>query len=97
MLVNNGGRSQRSLFVDTDIDVFGSLMELNFLGTISITQHVLWHMIQHGDGIIATVSSVVGLVGAPLSTGYSASKHALQVRGSDADTQRNREKKFNSF
>ncbi|XP_026795108.2 dehydrogenase/reductase SDR family member 7 isoform X1 [Pangasianodon hypophthalmus] len=78
VLVNNGGRSQRSLFIDTDIDVFGSLMELNYLGTISVTQHVLRHMIHHGDGIIATVSSIVGLVGAPLSTGYSASKHALQ-------------------
>ncbi|KAF7710770.1 dehydrogenase/reductase SDR family member 7 [Silurus meridionalis] len=78
VLVNNGGRSQRSLFIDTDIDVYGGLMELNFLGSVSLTQHVLRHMICRGDGIIATVSSIVGLVGAPLSTGYSASKHALQ-------------------
>lgn len=78
VLVNNGGRSQRSLCVDTDIDVYGSLMELNYLGTVSVTQHVLRHMIHRGDGIIATVSSIVGLVGAPLSTGYAASKHALQ-------------------
>ncbi|TST98540.1 Dehydrogenase/reductase SDR family member 7 [Bagarius yarrelli] len=78
VLVNNGGRSQRSLFLDTHIDVFGGLMELNYLGTVSITQHVLQHMIHHGDGVIATVSSIVGLMGAPLSTGYAASKHALQ-------------------
>ncbi|XP_027023362.1 dehydrogenase/reductase SDR family member 7 [Tachysurus fulvidraco] len=78
VLVNNGGRSQRSLFVDTHVDVYSSLMELNYLGTVSITQHVLQHMIQRGDGIIATVSSIVGLVGAPLSTGYAASKHAIQ-------------------
>ncbi|XP_060781141.1 dehydrogenase/reductase SDR family member 7 [Neoarius graeffei] len=78
VLINNGGRSQRSLFLETDLDVYGSLMELNYLGTISVTQHVLRHMIHHGDGIIATVSSIVGLMGAPLSTGYSASKHALQ-------------------
>ncbi|KAF5890682.1 dehydrogenase/reductase SDR family member 7 [Clarias magur] len=78
VLVNNGGRSQRSLYVDTDIDVYGVLMELNYLGTVSITQHVLRHMIHHGDGIIATVSSIAGLVGVPVATGYSASKHALQ-------------------
>lgn len=78
VLVNNGGRSQRSLFLDTHIDVFGGLMELNYLGTVSITQHVLQHMIHRGDGVIATVSSIVGLIGAPLSTGYAASKHALQ-------------------
>lgn len=86
MLVNNGGRSQRSLFLDTDTDVYSSLMELNYLGTISVTQHVLRHMIRHGDGIIATVSSIVGLIGAPLSTGYSASKHALQVRDGETQT-----------
>lgn len=79
VLVNNGGRSQRSLFIDTEVEVYRDLMELNYLGTVSITQHVLHHMIQHSAGIIANVSSIVGLVGAPLSTGYAASKHALQV------------------
>uniref|UniRef100_A0A3B1KHA9 Dehydrogenase/reductase (SDR family) member 7 n=1 Tax=Astyanax mexicanus TaxID=7994 RepID=A0A3B1KHA9_ASTMX len=78
MLINNGGRSQRSLCVDTDVEVYQGLMELNFIGTVSITRQVLPHMIRHGNGIIATVSSIVGLAGAPLSTGYSASKHALQ-------------------
>lgn len=93
VLVNNGGRSQRSLYIDTDIDVYGGLMELNYLGTISITQHVLRHMIHHGDGVIATISSIAGLAGVPLSTGYSASKHALQVRAVDrsADLQENNE------
>lgn len=56
-------------------------MELNFLGTVSITKHVLPHMVQRGTGTVTTVSSVVGIAGAPLATGYSASKHALQVRG----------------
>uniref|UniRef100_A0A672RHI3 Uncharacterized protein n=1 Tax=Sinocyclocheilus grahami TaxID=75366 RepID=A0A672RHI3_SINGR len=35
-------------------------------------------MIRRGSGIIATVSSVAGFVGAPLATGYAASKHAVQ-------------------
>ncbi|XP_066535448.1 dehydrogenase/reductase SDR family member 7 [Hoplias malabaricus] len=78
VLVNNGGRSQRSLFVDTDVEVYQGLMDLNYLGTLSITKQVLPHMIRQGSGTIATVSSIAGLVGAPLSTGYSASKHALQ-------------------
>lgn len=65
-------------------------MELNYLGTISVTQHVLQHMMHHGDGIIATVSSIVGLVGAPLSTGYVASKHALQVRETRTCGEKNR-------
>lgn len=80
VLINNGGRSQRSLCLETSVEVYEALMELNFLGTVSMTKQVLPHMIQRGRGSIVTVSSVVGLIGAPLSTGYSASKHALQVK-----------------
>lgn len=79
VLVNNGGRSQRSLFVDTNLDVYNAIIELNYLGTISLTKYVLNHMIQRKKGKIVTVSSVMGIMGAPLATGYCASKHALQV------------------
>ncbi|XP_076841745.1 dehydrogenase/reductase SDR family member 7 [Brachyhypopomus gauderio] len=78
VLINNGGRSQRSLCVDTDVEVYQGLMDLNYLGTVSITKQVLPHMTRHGSGIIATVSSIAGLAAAPLSTGYCASKYALQ-------------------
>uniref|UniRef100_A0A8B9ZPU2 Dehydrogenase/reductase SDR family member 7 n=1 Tax=Anas zonorhyncha TaxID=75864 RepID=A0A8B9ZPU2_9AVES len=78
VLVNNGGRSQRSLFMDTNLDVYSAIMELNYLGTISLTKHVLKHMIERKRGKIVTVSSVMGIMGAPLASGYCASKHALQ-------------------
>lgn len=78
ILINNGGRSQRSLFLETSVDVCQALMELNFLGTVSLTKQVLPHMTQRGRGSIVTVSSLVGLAGAPLATGYCATKHALQ-------------------
>ncbi|KAM6961143.1 dehydrogenase/reductase SDR family member 7 [Aplochiton taeniatus] len=78
ILINNGGRSQRSLCIETSIDVYEALMELNFLGTVSLTKQVLPHMTRRGTGAIVTISSVVGIAAAPLSTGYAASKHALQ-------------------
>ncbi|XP_026510004.1 dehydrogenase/reductase SDR family member 7 [Terrapene carolina triunguis] len=78
VLVNNGGRSQRSLFVDTKVEVYAAIMELNYLGTVSLTKHVLNHMVQREKGKIVTMSSVMGIMGAPLATGYCASKHALQ-------------------
>lgn len=80
ILINNGGRSQRSLCLETSVDVYQALMDLNFIGTVSLTKQVLPHMTRRGTGSIVTVSSVVGLAGAPLATGYSASKHALQVK-----------------
>lgn len=66
--------------METSIDVYQGLMELNVLGTISITKQVLPHMTERGSGGIVTVSSIAGLIGVPLSTGYAASKHALQVK-----------------
>ncbi|XP_039897233.1 dehydrogenase/reductase SDR family member 7-like [Simochromis diagramma] len=78
ILINNGGRSQRSLFLETSVDVCQALMELNFFGTVSLTKQVLPHMTQRGRGSIVTVSSLFGLTAAPLATGASASKHALQ-------------------
>lgn len=78
VLVNNSGRSQRSLCLDTDLDVFRGLMEINYFGTISLTKHVLPHMIERKKGKIVTISSMTGFIGVPLSTGYAASKHAVQ-------------------
>ncbi|XP_075048658.1 dehydrogenase/reductase SDR family member 7 [Mixophyes fleayi] len=78
ILVNNGGRSQRSLFVDTELDVYQGLMEINFLGTVSLTKYVVPHMIERKRGKIITISSMTGFIGVPLSSGYAASKHALQ-------------------
>ncbi|XP_078090337.1 dehydrogenase/reductase SDR family member 7 isoform X2 [Mustelus asterias] len=78
ILVNNAGRSQRSLFLDTHLDVYRAIMQLNFLGTVSLTKCVLPYMIKQEKGQIVTVSSLAGLVAAPVSTGYASSKHALQ-------------------
>ncbi|XP_069321116.1 dehydrogenase/reductase SDR family member 7 isoform X1 [Eulemur rufifrons] len=78
ILVNNGGRSQRSLCVDTSMDVYKELIEVNYLGTVSLTKCVLPHMIERKQGKIVTVNSFMGILSAPLSIGYSASKHALQ-------------------
>ncbi|XP_039613882.1 dehydrogenase/reductase SDR family member 7-like [Polypterus senegalus] len=71
-------RSQRSLCVDTSLDVYKAIMELNFLGTISLTKHILPHFLEMKKGLIVTINSVSGMAGVPLSSGYSASKHALQ-------------------
>ncbi len=70
------------------MDVYQALMELNYLGTVSVTKQVLPHMIRRGSGVIATISSVAGFVGVPLATGYAASKHAVQVRANGQNSPR---------
>ncbi|XP_049626423.1 dehydrogenase/reductase SDR family member 7 [Suncus etruscus] len=78
ILVNNGGKSQRSLVVDASLDVYKELIEINYLGTVSLTKCVLPHMIEKKQGKIVTVNSLMGFMAAPLSSGYCGSKHALQ-------------------
>lgn len=78
ILVNNGGISQRSMSIETPIEVDRTVMETNFFGAVSLTKQILPTMVKNGGGRIIVISSVVGKFGFPLRTAYSASKHALQ-------------------
>ena len=76
-LMNFGGISQRSLAVETPVEIDRKVMEINFFGTIAITKALLPHMIANGGGLIVVTSSVVGKYGITFRSAYSASKHAL--------------------
>jgi len=77
MLINNAGMSQRSFCLDTNMDVYRSMLEVNVLGQIALTKQVLPVMVEQGSGHLVVTSSVAGKVGAPLRTGYCAAKHAV--------------------
>jgi dehydrogenase/reductase SDR family member 7B len=77
ILINNAGISQRSLAIDTEFAVYRTLMEVDYLAPVALTQLVLPRMVERGTGHIAAVSSVAGKVGVPLRTGYSGAKHAV--------------------
>lgn len=77
ILINNGGISQRSLFVDTDLSVYRKLMDVNYLGTVAMTKALLPAMIERRQGVIVSISSVAGKIGSKLRTGYSGSKYAV--------------------
>ncbi|MEH6493788.1 SDR family NAD(P)-dependent oxidoreductase [Halopseudomonas sp.] len=77
LLINNAGISQRSLALDTSLDVYRKLMEVDYLAPVALTQALLPRMIAQGGGQLAVVSSVAGKLGAPLRTGYCGAKHAV--------------------
>lgn len=77
LLINNAGISQRSLALDTDLTVDEKILRINYFGTIALTKALLPHFIKKKDGYFAVITSVVGRVGTPLRSSYSASKHAL--------------------
>ncbi|WP_028081317.1 SDR family oxidoreductase [Solimonas soli] len=77
VLVNNAGISQRSLLVDTGMDVYRRIMELDFFAPVALTKALVPGMRARGGGHVVVISSVVGKMGTPLRTGYAAAKHAL--------------------
>jgi len=77
MLINNAGTSQRSFCVETDMQVYRTLFELNVIAQIALTKTVLPVMVQQGSGHVLVTASVAGKVGVPLRTGYCAAKHAV--------------------
>jgi len=77
VLINNGGISQRSYFVDTDISVFTKIMDTNFMGAVALTKASLPFLTERNESSVVAVTSVVGKYGTPLRTAYAASKHAM--------------------
>lgn len=75
MVVHNAGISQRSLAVETPVEVDRRIMEINFFGPVQLTKQVLPLLAPGAHQ--AVVSSMVGLMGFPLRSAYAASKHAL--------------------
>ncbi|GGO65781.1 SDR family oxidoreductase [Bowmanella pacifica] len=76
ILINNGGISQRGLATDTPVPVQRQVMEVNYFGTITLTQALLPALLA-SKGMIVNIASVAGKVGGQSMSGYAASKHAL--------------------
>jgi short-subunit dehydrogenase len=77
VIVHNGGISQRSLVVDTDLDIHRRVMELDYFSYIALTRHILPHFLERRSGHLVVTSSVMGKLGTPMRSAYAAAKHAL--------------------
>jgi short-subunit dehydrogenase len=77
ILINNGGLGQRSLIVETTLEVDRQLMEINYFGTVALSKYLLPHFISRREGHFVSISSLTGKFGTPYRSAYAASKHAL--------------------
>lgn len=77
VMVHNGGLSQRGLAEETDLAVDRRILEVDYLGAVALTKALLPSMLERGRGRFVVISSLVGKIGTPLRSGYSAAKHAL--------------------
>ncbi|MCI4235640.1 SDR family NAD(P)-dependent oxidoreductase [Dickeya dianthicola] len=78
VLVNNAGYMVTGIAEETPIDVGRQQFETNFWGTIKVTNALLPYFRKQKGGQIITVSSIVGLIGPPNLSYYTASKHAVE-------------------
>lgn len=76
ILINNAGISMRALFQDLDLQVFKTVMDINFWGTVYATKFCLPAILQSKGSIIG-ISSINGYRGTPARTAYTASKFAM--------------------
>jgi short-subunit dehydrogenase len=78
ILINNAGISMSARFDHVaDPSIFERLMRVNYLGTVYCTYYAL-PCLKRSRGLIVGVSSLQGKLGFPFSSGYAASKHAMQ-------------------
>ncbi len=75
-LINNAGMSMRGSFLETDIELFHKIIDINFLGAVNMTKMALPHLIT-SNGSILFISSLSGLKGLPGIAPYGTAKMAL--------------------
>ncbi len=77
VLVNNaGGARGLAPVADADLEHWQWMWETNVLGTLRVTRALLPKLIDSGDGLIVTVTSVAALEVYDGGAGYTAAKHA---------------------
>ncbi|HWZ14666.1 MAG TPA: SDR family oxidoreductase [Mucilaginibacter sp.] len=77
IMVHNGGITQRSLVIETGLEVHRRMMEVDYFSYVELTRALLPHFIARKAGHFVVTSSVMGKIGTPMRSAYAAAKHAL--------------------
>lgn len=76
ILINNAGMSARGLFCDSEIDLYRTLLDINFLGSVMMSRLCIDELVR-ARGSIVFISSLAGIKGLPGLSHYSSSKMPL--------------------
>ena len=77
VLVNNaGGARGLEPVMEADLDNWRWMWEANVLGTLRVTRALLPKLIDSGDGLIVTVTSIAAFETYDNGSGYTSAKHA---------------------
>ena len=78
LLVNNAGVGLVGGAEESSLEQAKALFEVNVFGVIRLTKAVLPVMRRQQAGRVVNLSSILGLIPAPFSALYAASKHAVE-------------------
>lgn len=80
VLVNNaGGAKGTTTVMDADEDQWRWMWETNVLGTLRLVRGLMPVLIETGDGLVVTITSVAALEAYDKGSGYTTAKHAQAV------------------
>jgi NAD(P)-dependent dehydrogenase (short-subunit alcohol dehydrogenase family) len=85
VLVNNAGIGSTGAAEESSLAQAQRVFDINVFGVLRMTNAVLPHMRDQGQGRIINVSSVLGFVPAPYMAVYAATKHALEGYSESVD------------
>ncbi len=77
VLVNNAGWDVIRSFLDTDVDLWKKVIDINLYGPLHMHHAVLPGMVKNGGGRVVNVSSDAGRVGSSGEAVYSACKGGI--------------------
>lgn len=78
VLFNNAGYGLYGTVEDVPLEAAKHQFEVNLFGLAKVTQSVLPHMREAGQGTIINTSSMGGKIYTPMGAWYHATKHALE-------------------
>ena len=77
ILINNAGITKDNLFLRMKEDEWSSVLNINLYSTVMLTQKIIKGMIKRKSGRILFITSIIGHLGNPGQSNYSASKAGL--------------------
>lgn len=77
ILVNNAGITRDNVLMRMTDEQFDEVIATNLKGAFNLTRAVTRGMMKRRDGVILNITSVVGLIGNPGQSNYSASKAGM--------------------
>lgn len=79
VLINNAGIGMNGAVENLDLEEWRRCMEVNLFGAVRVLQAFLPSMKAARSGTVVQISSVLGKVSVPYTSGYNASKYALNA------------------